>query len=681
MRHRSNSNAKGPLEPYTPSGTPLVDAEKSDDEETVVEAIGLGLDGLVTNSGLAVSSASGSVAPVGEGVGGPVIPTILQRGTRLIKVTRKQKKDVTFVLDVNSAKVSWDTKNSEKKKRFFIDDIKEIRVGADAKNYRDGFQISSDYEECWFTIIYAEHDEKGRPKAIHLIAPDKEMFNMWVNTLEKVASFRSDMMQSLAVQGEKQVNAHWRREMAKQFANRPHDEKDELMSLEGVEKLCRKLHINCSKNFVRAQFENADPEGTGRLSFSQFKHFVKFLKTRKDIRMIMKDHTRGQEEMEEQDFLTFLHDIQGVDVDGAKAHWQHVFAKFVRKSKSKEELLMESIRREPLRMGVEALTAFLSSSYNEPLSTTDAADGKQTLDRPLNEYYISSSHNTYLTGRQVAGESSIETYVKTLQRGCRCVEVDCWDGADGKPVVNHGRTLTSKVSFADVIATIGKYAFFSSSYPLIVSLEVHCGPEQQKIMAEILIKTLDTMLVTEPIMTNVYRLPSPEELRNKILIKVKASEETDQDMMMRDMSMGKQCIRSPRTTPDYFDSSSIPSSPLGSSPLFGSPILNSPPMMKSNSQRMGSITGGTTTSNSSATDDSDGANGTNSVDGRKKRKSSKIVKELGDLGVYVRGQKYSSFTAPESRSYNHIFSFAERTFESLCKTNDMKLQLEKHNMR
>lgn len=37
--------------------------------------------------------------------------------------------------------------------------------------------------------------------------------------------------------------------------------------------------------------------------------------------------------------------------------------------------------------------------------------------------------------------------------------VDCWDGADGEPVVHHGYTLTSKILFKDVIEAINKHAF------------------------------------------------------------------------------------------------------------------------------------------------------------------------------------------------------------------------------
>lgn len=39
------------------------------------------------------------------------------------------------------------------------------------------------------------------------------------------------------------------------------------------------------------------------------------------------------------------------------------------------------------------------------------------------------------------------------------MEVDCWDGSDGEPIVYHGHTLTSKILFKDVVATLKEYAF------------------------------------------------------------------------------------------------------------------------------------------------------------------------------------------------------------------------------
>ena len=85
-------------------------------------------------------------------------------------------------------------------------------------------------------------------------------------------------------------------------------------------------------------------------------------------------------------------------------------------------------RRSSQSSSIQGFDAFLRDLSN-PASSASPPIIVDTS-HPLSHYFISSSHNTYLTGNQLWSKSSTEAYRDVLIRGCRCIEIDVWNGDD-----------------------------------------------------------------------------------------------------------------------------------------------------------------------------------------------------------------------------------------------------------
>jgi phosphatidylinositol phospholipase C delta len=633
-------------------------------------------------SGLGISNIAPSATSMSENKAmAPILPSRLEQGTPMKKVTKKERKDITLRLDLESARVYWDT---SRQKSFYIDDVKEIRAAADAKHYREECDYSEKWAPYWFTIVYTDTTRsKGKIKTMNLVAPDAVVFNMWTKTLDSVSRNRSDMMTGLQGFQDKSAKMVWHRAMKKRGTD------EESLDFPSTVQLCRSLHINCTEATLLDYFSEAASTGSDKLNQTQFLSFVTRLRERVDIKKIYNSLTHGAEEMERTTFFTFLRQEQGTDVDADIEGWTSIFERFARRTKPRATPTEGGETPLPLTMNFPAFQTYLSSSNNSVLKLKPN-EAKLQLNRPLNEYFISSSHNTYLLGRQVAGESSTEAYISALQKGCRCIEIDCWDGGDGLPVVMHGRTLTKAISFHDTIKVINKFAFTESPYPLILSLEVHCSALQQGSMARIMIGEFKDALVLQPLDFESHSLPTPEELKHRILIKVKgASEELDTRALTSELTTRRQrSFSSPWSRPILLNDNNIPNSPLLSSPPSMSPpertaTFWASPRTSSTSTNITNPTNPPSALVSSA-EDSDSPNATVMEESKKpkKAKTSNITKELGILGVYTRGVKFTDFGCIDANTFNHVFSLNERKFETLTKPGSReKYLLEEHNVR
>lgn len=676
LRRRSDSNT-GAAPEFAPTPT---DSESDFDDRDDVGSLrsNFMLDGVSRDAPSAIPPprSNSSTSPVGGSsttMAGPVIPLQLQQGIWLRKVSKKSRsKRIRLQYDPDSNKLAWD--RARPQKSLHVDEIREIRTGSDIQQYGRDFKIPEAERSTWFSILYSV-PERNKSKFMHLIADDAETCHMWTTFLHAMLQHRQEVMTSLMSFNDTAIAQYWQTEMAKQPSPNPAGAPEEL-DLAGVRRVCQNLHIYSSPNIVHANFRIADARGRERLNFGEFLVFVRLMKQRKDIRYIMHVNSANPElGMTLAEFLAFLRDVQGEDVDANRAAWEKSFTRHARKHRSEgtpegpEELMSE-----------DAFVAFLSSRHNMPV-----ADEPQdyTLDRPMNEYFISSSHNTYLLGRQVAGRSSIEGYINALTRGCRCVEVDCWDGPDGQPQVVHGRTLTTSISFKEVMTTINKYAFVKSSFPLWISLEVHCNATQQGIMAETIKEAFGAKLVTEPLDPASDKLPSPSELMGRILIKVKEPRMRDDSNAGNAASVIAQATRGRGNSvgasghPAHASQSPAPyvSQSLPQSPLLG----GYPRRVASNSRhRVQTITEETPhTRDASSNSDTESGSDTNTG----ARSANKTIPVLGRLGVYCAGVKFSGFDAPAAKKFNHIFSFMESSFSKNSRSKDDKMSLNIHNMR
>ncbi|KAK4218157.1 PLC-like phosphodiesterase [Rhypophila decipiens] len=359
--------------------------------------------------------------------------------------------------------------------------------------------------------------------------------------------------------------------------------------------------------------------------------------------------------------------------------------------------------------------AFLRYMTSESANAI-APHQKQDFAYPLSSYFVSSSHNTYLTGNQLSSASSTEAYKNVLLRGCRCIEVDVWDGDDSdsdtssssdsdnedgspkarrkytatkvkeklptsligrlektsigkkldkyadkpadstpaatttgttttatpeaqptvelekkttgsslvkkitsvkEPRVLHGYTLTKEITFRDVCHTVRDYAFTVTDLPLIVSLEVHCSPEQQEAMVHIMEQVWEGYLLPTPD-DEASELPSPESLRNKILVKVKY------------------------TPPDK--------------------EAGSPDLSDEERKKLAQVKSSTSTNAAPA-----------------KKKASKVIQALSKLGIFTRGVSFKSLTQPEAAMPTHIFSLSENTVMEVHEKSQR--ELFEHNRR
>ncbi|XP_034042745.1 1-phosphatidylinositol 4,5-bisphosphate phosphodiesterase delta-4 [Thalassophryne amazonica] len=375
---------------------------------------------------------------------------------------------------------------------FLVSEVEAVREGHQSEVL---LSIADEFHpNLCFTLVF-----RGRQGNLDLVAESQEEAQAWIQGVRK-------LIHNAETMGEKERLHQWVRD----WFQKADKNKDGKMTFKEVRKLLKMMNVDMNEEHALHLFTMADNSDSGALAIEQFVQFHKMLTQRDEVWKVFQDYSADGEKLMLDEVESFLR-LEQLEGDCSSQRAQELIDRYEPSEAAKKQGAMS----------LDGFQIYLCSQEGS-IFKSECRDLHQDMSQPLSHYFISSSHNTYLLEDQLRGQSSLEAYIQALKRGCRCVEVDCWDGSDGEPTVYHGHTWTSKILFKDVISTLKEYAFKTSDFPVILSLENHCGVEQQTVIAQHLRQILgDTLLSTLLDGQIPQTLPSPQEMKGKILLKAK----------------------------------------------------------------------------------------------------------------------------------------------------------------
>ncbi|XP_075767532.1 1-phosphatidylinositol 4,5-bisphosphate phosphodiesterase delta-3 isoform X2 [Pelodiscus sinensis] len=418
---------------------------------------------------------------------------VMLKGSLLWKIkSQRRQKERLYRLQEDGLTVWFERRfqRARSKPILSIPHMESVREGHQSEGLRK-YGGSFPERRC-LTIVF-----RGRRKNLDLAARSEEEAQRWVQGLRK-------LMEKVKAMSQQEKLDHWIHDILHQADK----DKDETMSFAEIKDMLKMINIDMNDIYARQLFKECDKSSNGRLEEHELEAFCRRLMRRPELEELFRRYSGEDRVLSAQELAEFLRD-QGEEA--GLAHAKQIIQTYE---------LCERARQHDF-LTLDGFTMYLLSAAGDILAR-EHTQVCQDMSQPLCHYFISASHNTYLTDSQIGGPSSTEAYIRAFTEGCRCVELDCWEGPNGEPIIYHGHTLTSKILFRDAIESIRAYAFQHSAYPVILSLENHCGPEQQATMARHMRAILGDMLLTQPLDgLSPTELPSPEQLKGKILVKGK----------------------------------------------------------------------------------------------------------------------------------------------------------------
>lgn len=392
-----------------------------------------------------------------------------------------------YLQEYNKGFLQWiSPSKSLYKSRLNILQVHKIEIGGRSSTFlkfRGNFDINSSV-----TLYYSN-------KSLNLIFPQPEEMMLWVSGV-----------QFLIEELNKESSSKLQENLMDQAWSNADKNNSGNLNIEEIKFMMKSLNLFISDEDVEKLFKEFDQDNSGHIEKEEFKKMLELLMQKPEIDDLFAKFAVGKEYMDLEEFKSFCEQIQG-----PTSNAEEIF-----------EFFIES-RGEEKRFTLDSFKNYVLNPVYNSLIRSEEKKVNMEMNHPLAHYFIASSHNTYLEGNQLTGNSSIEMYSKVLLAGCRCVEIDSWDG-DSEPMVTHGHTFVSKLKLREVTEEIKKSAFITSPYPVIISLENHCSRPQTEKIGLIFREILGDMIYKP-----AGSMKTPELLQYKFIIKAKLSNTHDPD--------------------------------------------------------------------------------------------------------------------------------------------------------
>eukprot|EP00002_Diphylleia_rotans_P004496 TRINITY_DN1332_c0_g2_i3.p1 TRINITY_DN1332_c0_g2~~TRINITY_DN1332_c0_g2_i3.p1 ORF type:complete len:377 (-),score=78.10 TRINITY_DN1332_c0_g2_i3:277-1407(-) len=368
----------------------------------------------------------------------------LYSGTYVTKISSSGKGQRRFIfVDYEGNSLVWKSKKkSSAKSRVRFADVTRILLGQTTQRFQKYKQPQ--HAEFSLSIHYKVPNGDSAPEVIDsfdVVFENKQTLDIWYRNIIMFRDLHAGIIvnRNLVDENTKLAIREWQRAPKSAHGR---------LSSSKLRQVFKTINSAWSESDIKKKLDEHDENKDGSLDFDEFLTFFNKLCLSKDVTKIYEEY--------------FPKDISAEEsLVRLQQFCQTALQDYIELPQLKQKLREMNIPYEK-KFSCEHFSIFLLSDFNSILAPY-AKEISHDMTQPLTHYFINSSHNTYLEGDQLASNSSVEMYKKSLLLGCRCVELDCWDGnGDGEPIIYHGHTMTSKILFRDVIQTCKEFAFVSS---------------------------------------------------------------------------------------------------------------------------------------------------------------------------------------------------------------------------